>query len=841
MLSSLRHSRLAPWVALALLLLFSTVLDRIWLGMDQSVPSWDDGYHLNNALGYRDFLNAGVRWFSADWWSEFLRQTTKNPPLSYVLGAWAMMLFGASSDAAAWIFVPMNAVIVASVFLLGQRLWRTSVGLWAAVFVIVMPGLRDLRLVFLIDLPLVALVTASFASLTFWHFARTGRQGWAACAAFGICLGLAMLAKPTSIIYIFAPLLMTLTFGLSGHKWRKVAQAILALALCCALAAPWYVTNLIFVLSAGTSAAVDSARIEGDPLPDTLAGWTYYAERLPGQITWPLLGVGLMAVVLALLANFARRGPNLSDQTGPAAGTETGPGTRQAMVWLAVCLVGSYVLVTLIPNKDSRYVTPYLPVIAVLIAAVFAEAPKYARGLRLLAAMLALLAMLNSMFLLPVLSAGPLSPVLHALAPAPAHHPDRKGGWPNRAIMDAIATAAPHQVSVLGVLTATDRINDHSLGFFGRLGRQRVYASELGNNPRDQSYELDAVDWFLINSQDHKAGDFSRKQFIAAIEQTADFTVFERFALPTGGELRLFRRNFMPLTIAPRAFVGSHDPVSVARIIVAPTAQSGVPIAATYVVTGGFDALANGLLLVTWSPESGANGGWKHDHGIADGLMQMAENAPPATGFEVTEVLAMVPDGPAGRYRASAILVDRRDGSTTALTLPYTVIDLVPDRPSAKSPRIDLVTRFRGWSDLLRMGPANLTELFADVGRTNMVARTQDYIAQAKLAAEARLADHPDSIDLLYQITLAAVLQRDALTATRTLELIKDLAPADAYAHAYLGFVQLYRFHPNLALVSLHEAERLQPGIGEVRLLTIAAEAMRGNLAGSWALFQDLP
>ena len=841
MLSSLRNSRIAPWATLALLLLFATVLDRVWLGLDQSVPSWDDGYHLSNALTYRDFLNEGVRWFSADWWSEFLRQTTKNPPLSYVLGAWAMMLFGASSDAAAWIFMPMNAVILVSVFLLGRRLWRPSVGLWAAVFVILMPGLRDLRLVFLIDQPLVALVTASFTSLTFWHLAKTARQGWAACVAFGICLGLAMLAKPTSIIYLATPLLVTMKFGLSGQNWRKLGQAMLALVLCAAIAAPWYLTNLIFVFSAGSSAAIDSARIEGDPLPDTLAAWTFYAERLPGQITWPLLAFALTAGTLSLLSKAAQHGTSRLGRFRSAVATEARPGKRHAVIWLAIYLVGSYVLITLIPNKDSRYVTPYLPVVAVLLAAVMAELPRYAQGLQLFTAGLALLAMLNSMFLLPVLSTGPLSAALHSLSPAPAHQPDLKGGWPNRAIMDAVASGAPHQISVLGVLTATDRINDHSLGFFGRLGTQRVYASELGNTPRDQDYEMDALDWFLINVQDQKAGEFRRKQLITAIEQNPDFNIFKQFTLPDGGKLHLYRRTVMSQTIIPDASVGPHDPVSVTKLVVPPTAQSGVPVAATYLVTGGFEALANGLLLVTWSPEFGGTGGWKHDHGIAGGLMQSKATARPATGFQVTDVLAMVPDGPVGRYRASAFLVDRRDGSTIALTLPDTVIDIVTKAPLAKSPPIDLVTRFRGWSVLLRKGPSNLTELFADVGRTNMVARTQDYIAQAKQATKARLVADPDNIELLYEVTVAAVLQRDAATATQTLELITDLAPKDAFAHAYLGFVHLYRFRPNLALTSLREAERRQPGIPEVRLLEIAAEAMRGNLVGSWQLFRELP
>ena len=115
-----------------------------------------------------------------------------------------------------------------------------------------------------------------------------------------------------------------------------------------AVAAPWYLHHLgLPARLAQTAYAAGAA--EGDPGLASLAGWTYYLRDLPRQ-----LGV-VPAVLLVVGLAMARRTPALG----------------LLLTWAS----GPLVLLTLLQNKDSRYMMPILPALALLSVA-------WIRGLR---------------------------------------------------------------------------------------------------------------------------------------------------------------------------------------------------------------------------------------------------------------------------------------------------------------------------------------------------------------------------------------------------------------------------------------------------------------------------
>ncbi len=152
--------------------------DRLWFSLDHSVPGWDQGGHLTRAMMYWRLVQQ-ANWLSGDWWYSFWTASTKYPPLVYALTVPLFNGLGTSFDTATLINLLFSAILLLAVYGLGSYLFTVTVGLVAALICLVMPGLYRIRLDYLIDYPLVALVTLSFFCLTVWWGKAKGKWQFA--------------------------------------------------------------------------------------------------------------------------------------------------------------------------------------------------------------------------------------------------------------------------------------------------------------------------------------------------------------------------------------------------------------------------------------------------------------------------------------------------------------------------------------------------------------------------------------------------------------------------------------------------------------------------------------
>jgi hypothetical protein len=131
-----------------------------------------------------------------------------------------------------------------------------------------------------------------------------------------------------------------------GRRWQPAVVAALAAG---AIAIPWYLTNLP-ALTAFWRSQSWFALMEQEPGWTSLKGWGYYLGMLPStQLFVPLslfFGLGLLIVVLRWKDWANKRGAFL----------------------LAVWFCLPYVAFTLLPNKNTRYTLPLLPVPAIVSA-----------------------------------------------------------------------------------------------------------------------------------------------------------------------------------------------------------------------------------------------------------------------------------------------------------------------------------------------------------------------------------------------------------------------------------------------------------------------------------------
>ncbi|MEM1368970.1 MAG: phospholipid carrier-dependent glycosyltransferase, partial [Cyanobacteria bacterium P01_H01_bin.15] len=349
--------QLRPWLILLGIWLVTVFCDRVWWGLDHQVPAWDQADYLNGALNYWRALQT-PDWFNSDWWREFWLLSTKIPPLNYILTALTCFADGTLTlDRATWLFAFYSGALFVAIFELGTLLFSSRVGLWAAAFCALMPGLVRYRLDYVLDFPVTAGIIVSFAVFTCLHLRTRNEKGmggssWLWALVWGISFGLALLIKQTAVLFLLGPMLGFLR----PWRWRKLGQLLLGLFVTATLAYPWFRTNWLLVLTGSKRATIDSAIAEGDPSLLSLDAWTYYLKVLSMAIAWPIwIFVGLSLLWFAWRYRAQLKISSLKNFT-------------YQWRWLSLFLLSGYFLSSLNINKDPRYVLPLLPIVCLVLA-----------------------------------------------------------------------------------------------------------------------------------------------------------------------------------------------------------------------------------------------------------------------------------------------------------------------------------------------------------------------------------------------------------------------------------------------------------------------------------------
>ncbi len=900
-------------LTLTILWLLGAVSDRLWFAFDNSVPAWDQADYLTGSLTYWRALQ-DVQLFSGEWWKHFWQLSPKVPPLTYIITVPFQNVFGRGADEATLVHLFFSAILLTSVYSLGSKLFNQKVGFWAAVLCILFPGLYRYRLQFLLDYPLTAMVTLSFCCLTFWYFSKGSReqgvvsreekigkidkfislifaktgilsktknlQSWLWVTAFGLTFGLAILVKQTTIFFMFFPLLWIGVNILKKRQWYKLIQLIYSLCLSVAIFYPWARTNWLLMLTAGKRATVDSAIAEGDPNLLSLDAWIYYCKLLPYHVSLPLLIIPIGGLIFYLI-RFNKKQENFSNQL-------------YSFQWIAIFLIGGYLICSLNINKDFRYTLPLLPVLSILLAFGLMQFPrKVGKQIRYFTIGLAIILMLLNIW--PVGGIF-LRQITAWLSPGATYYAHLGKEFPHKKVIAEIIKTDPYLQSTLGVLPSTPEINQHNLNYYGALENLQVYGRQVGTNFKQVEQDARSLSWFVTKTDDQGSVKRIKKAqaaIVNIIEQHQNFQLEKSWQLPDNSNLNLYHNQFLPVEVNP--LNKPQEKVKLDYIILSPKIRPGTPIPITYKWSGSWQELQTGLVLLTYRRENinqpqtqlrnpvfpkkrvslagltqkpGLSGKFPglnnnnqgnkpgllvekpvtkfiHDRGIGMGSLHpgMFQANKSEVGFEVIERIGMLPPANIvpGTYLLEATYLNRETGESYPIAVqPPVRVEVDPQAPILPAPELDLVTQLRMWGQKLPLGIKGLETVFAEVARVNQYDPVQDYTKQAEQTLTYRLQQEPDNLELLYSLALAQVLQKDAEGAIATLTRITELDSQNPFAYAYLAFVYLYELNPGAAEIALKSALEIDPYQPEIRSLNGIAALMQGNLLGAWQDFQRL-
>ncbi|MEG4212416.1 glycosyltransferase family 39 protein [Microcoleus sp. S13_B4] len=889
-----RDSGSKSLLVLGIIWLLGAISDRLWFALDRSVPAWDQAEYLTSTLNYLQALQH-PQWFSGEWWTNFWLLSTKIPPLVYILTVPFLQVFGTGGDRATLVHLLFSAILLASVYSLGVQLFNRQVGLWAAAICVLLPGLYRFRLQFLLDYPLTAAITFAFYCLTMWkasegrrkkeegrrkkeegrrkkeegreikedfphspdlplsrssnlplspsHTPSLSASSFFWTIAFGISLGLSILVKHTTVLFLFTPIVWLAVGAVRQKAWGRLGQLTGALLLSVAVFGPWAKTNWLLILTGGKRATLDSAIAEGDPALNTIDAWIYYGKHLPEQVSWPLLLIPLVGLIL-----YWRRRQDSSSLLH-----------LNSCRWLAVFWGGAYLINSLNINKDDRYVIPYLPVLSIFLAYCLTLWPsRWGRQIHWGTIGLAILAMLFHIW--PLGGAFGHS-LVQIISPGNSNYPYLGKEWPHREVIAEIIDREPYLQSTLGVLPSTPEINQHNLNFYGALANFQVYGRQVGTNLKEVPQDVRSLSWFVTKSgpQGSIREGIKKAQnaAVTAIEKGDNFELDKTWVLPDYTNLSLYRKRVQPVEIQPLNEARSQ--VELEQVTVAAKAVPGVALPVTYTWSGPWQQLQSGLVLVTWqNQQSGDIPPGKtfrilHDRAIAQATLHpgMLEADKFAVGFRVVDRTAMLPPAniAPGTYNLQATYLNRKTGETYPINVPAISVKIEAEPLDMRSqaepgnedntdqPELDLVTQLRAMAVNLPKGLPGLEPVFEQIGRINQYDPIQDYTLQAEQALEYRLQQEPNNLELAYALAFSRVLQQNVESAIAALEKVTQLDSKNPYAYAYLAFVHLYGWHPKAAQTALKPALALNSNLPEIRVLNGVAALMQGNLIQAW---QDL-
>lgn len=211
------------------------------------------------------------------------KPTASRPPLYPILLAGVYRISGARAEAGRAFQILLGGAIVLLAYLLGRRLFSESAALAAAALAACNPSLIFISSYMLAENIYVVLL---LAFLVLFAGDRTKPLSYAACAAGGVLLGLASLARPNAFPFALFAAVSLLFFG-AGARGARLAKSIVMLAAVFAVLAPWAARNdarfgkpVFFTTHGGITFYQGNNRVAYD-VP-TYRGTVAPLEALPG-------------------------------------------------------------------------------------------------------------------------------------------------------------------------------------------------------------------------------------------------------------------------------------------------------------------------------------------------------------------------------------------------------------------------------------------------------------------------------------------------------------------------------------------------------------------------------
>ena len=506
------------WLPLLLIWLLATVADRAWLAADQAIPAWDPAEYLNSAVDHGRALGLLP---DGEWrgWRELLLLSPKIPPLASLVHGTVMAVAGEGPDQASWALALWHGLLLLALDGWARQLHSSRLAILALVLAAIAPGLVSLRVNFTLDLALTAVTTMALWQL--WCWQRPTPQGgghWVAAMLAALGLAAALLVKQSAILILAAPYLWAVVTGVGSHRRRQ--QLVAGMALVLALVLPWLHQNWMTTIGGTYRAVVVSAINEKDPPVFSTTSLLWYPRlwwQQLGSVPWigALLGLGL---TLRRGLQARRMIPRIQRLPLPAG-----------WGWLLGCTVSGWLLTTMSPNKDARYIAPVLALLILWIS------------LGWLVLISTLQRWLGSWRAYGALTASLLLATGHSAVGRVAAIHKTAGTPPVISLVTFLRQHTNNSPTTLVMVPGSADVNDHTATYYGRLNGGQLLARSLG--AAHHSLVLDHAEWVALATGDQGHHREHDRQLSHSVRKDGRFQRMRQWPWSQGRSVELWQRR----------------------------------------------------------------------------------------------------------------------------------------------------------------------------------------------------------------------------------------------------------------------------------------------------------
>lgn len=322
--------KISYYIIIVSLVFFHFTNNIIYLAKDSSLPDIDQCLHLTQGLILHSHIKEGN-------FQQIVKISTYYPPFFPFVTSFLYFLFEKGEDIAISINLVFLVVIIVSTFLIGRQLKDETCGLISAILVSFYPIIFIMSRKYYLDLPLTSLVCLYIYLL----IASDNFEKRTKVIFLGIIAGIGMLTKWTFVFFVIIPTLGVILKKENLTK-QKLINFFLLLSISISISSLWYLPNFFDIirnLQLGSLLDVGS-----DPGIFDLEFYTYYVRCLLYSQIYTLFFI----LFLVGFAFFIFKKRNAKEDI------------------LLSHIISSYLILTFIFNKDTRFSLPVLPAIAIV-------------------------------------------------------------------------------------------------------------------------------------------------------------------------------------------------------------------------------------------------------------------------------------------------------------------------------------------------------------------------------------------------------------------------------------------------------------------------------------------
>lgn len=239
-----KKSSINHWIVLGVVVGFFFALQLGWLMMDSQSPDMDESNHILSSIQISEYLRK-PRPFKLDWWQQCITVNAFYPPAVYAFNGVIRSFLGTAN----WVNLAsigfFNLMLSLSVYG-STRLISNSktAAILAIALVNLYPGVVTMNHTFLLDYPLISMVSVAIFCMLWWNQAPS----WGRAAICGLLCGFACTTKQIAPAFIAGPglyLFVSHTIqALKGNQPKsRPLQLMVGLSGSLAMFAIWYLLS----------------------------------------------------------------------------------------------------------------------------------------------------------------------------------------------------------------------------------------------------------------------------------------------------------------------------------------------------------------------------------------------------------------------------------------------------------------------------------------------------------------------------------------------------------------------------------------------------------------------